>query len=128
MSTVVSSLNVPAQSPGLRPYLMILRNSLMASVTYRAHIIFMTLGNVFYIIVSYFLWKAIYGAQPNLNGLSFAQAFLQITIAMGIFGLLQTWTEWFMSFQITNGDVVRYLTKPVDYESLISLLHATQSR
>jgi ABC-2 type transport system permease protein len=35
---------------------------------------------------------------------------------MGIYGLLSTWTEWTMSFQVQGGDVVRYLTKPMDYQ------------
>jgi ABC-2 type transport system permease protein len=89
---------------------------MMAGLTYRAHFIFMAIGNIIYVVVSYFLWQAIYAAQPSMNGLSFSQAYLQIAISMGIFGLLQNWTDWFMSFQIQGGDVVRYLTKPVDYQ------------
>lgn len=100
----------------LKPYLMISRNSMMAGITYRAHFIFMALGNAVYVLVSFFLWKAIYAAQPTMNGLSFSQAYLQIAISMGIFGLLQNWTEWFMSSQIQSGDVVRFLTKPTDYQ------------
>jgi ABC-2 type transport system permease protein len=100
----------------VKPYFMVMRNSMMSGITYRAHFIFMALGNAFYVIVSYFLWQAIYAAQPSMNGLSFAQAYLQIAISMGIYGLLTNWTEWFMSSQIQGGDVVRYLTKPLDYQ------------
>lgn len=100
----------------LKPYFMVMRNSMMAGITYRAHFLFMALGNIFYVIVSYFLWQAIYGAQPNMNGLSFSQAYLQIAVSMGIFTLLLNWTEWFMSYQVQGGDVVRYLTKPLDYQ------------
>ena len=100
----------------LRPYFMVMRNSMMAGITYRLHFIFMTIGNVFYVVISYFLWLAIYGSQSSMNGMSFSQAYLQIAVSMGIFALLLNWTEWFMAAQVAGGDVVRYLTKPLDYQ------------
>lgn len=99
----------------LKPYLMVTRNSMMAGITYRAHFIFMAIGNIVYVVVAYFLWQAIYGANTSLNGLSLGQAYLQIAVSMGIYALLQNWVEWFISSQIQQGDVIRYLTRPLDY-------------
>lgn len=100
----------------MRKYLFITRNSMMASLTYRAHFLFMLLSNAVYIVVVYFLWKAIYGGAASLNGMSFDSAFLYLAMAMSLFVLMQCWTEWFMSNTIINGNIVVYFIRPMDYQ------------
>jgi ABC-2 type transport system permease protein len=100
----------------LRKYLFITRNSMMASLTYRAHSLVMLLSNAVYIVVVYFLWKAIYGGSSAINGMSFTDAFLYLSMAMSIFILMQCWTEWSMSNNILNGNIVVSLIRPMDYQ------------
>ncbi len=98
-----------------KSYLMITRNSMMAGLAYRAHFFFTVLGTVVYLVVSYFLWKAIYAGAEVINGLTFSQAYLYVGISISLFGLMQAWTEWYMSSLIVNGDLIRFLCKPMDF-------------
>jgi ABC-2 type transport system permease protein len=103
----------------LRSYLVITRNSVMASLAYRAHFFFMMIGTIVYIVVAYFLWKAIYAGGGTLGGLTFEQAYLYIGVSISLFAFMQTWIEWYMNQSITAGDLVRYLCKPLDYPLML---------
>jgi ABC-2 type transport system permease protein len=99
----------------LKPYAMITRNSVMAGLAYRAHFFFFMIGTVIYIFVSYFLWKAIYAGGGSIGGLSFTQAYLYVGISISLYGLMQSWTEWGMHQTVVEGDLIRFLCKPLDY-------------
>jgi len=101
----------------MRPksYLMIMRNSVMAGLAYRAHFFFTLAGTAVYLAVSYFLWNAIYASGGTIGGMSFSQAFLYVGVSISLYGLMQTWTDWYMHNMITNGDLIRFLCKPLDF-------------
>ncbi|NQT66443.1 MAG: hypothetical protein HQ569_02560 [Actinobacteria bacterium] len=103
----------------MKKYLMIIRNSFMSSIIYRFHFFFTSLSNVFYIIIIYFLWRAIYkGSGGSINGMTFNQTFIYLALAISIFCLFKTWTDWGMSYQIINGIIVMNLIKPMDIQLL----------
>jgi len=95
---------------------MVLRNSLLANLVYRAHFFFMLLGTIIYLGVSWFLWRSIYTNMSELNGLSFGKAFLYVGVSLSLYGLMQNWVEWQMYHQILEGDIIRFLGKPLDYQ------------
>jgi ABC-2 type transport system permease protein len=98
-----------------KSYLMIMRNSVMAGLTYRAHFFFTVAGTTIYLIVAYFLWKAIYGAGGTIGGMDFSRAFLYVGVSISLYGLVQTWTDWYIHNTVVNGDLIRFLCKPLDY-------------
>jgi ABC-2 type transport system permease protein len=100
----------------VKKYLFMTRNSLMASMAYRTHYLFMLLGNIAYVVIVWFLWKAIYGDASSLNGMSFDSAFVYLSLAMSVFILMQCWTEWFMSNTIITGNIVINFIRPMDYQ------------
>lgn len=103
----------------MKKYLMIIRNSFMAGIIYRFHFFFNSFSNVFYITVIYFLWRAIYkGSGDSLNEMTFNQTFLYLALAISIFCLFKTWTEWNMSYEVIEGTIVIHLTKPLDLQFL----------
>jgi ABC-2 type transport system permease protein len=97
-------------------YLAITRNSMQANLAYRGHFVFMALGNLVYFLVVRALWGSIYRGQASINGMSFDQAFLYLVLAMSVFLLFQTWTEWFLSSRIRSGDTVMDLIRPIDHQ------------
>jgi ABC-2 type transport system permease protein len=99
----------------LRRYLTVLRASMQANLAYRAHFLFLLLGNAIYIVVTWFLWKSIYGSTADLNGMSFERTFTYLALAMSIVVLLQTWAEWGISRRILTGDIVIDLLRPLDF-------------
>ena len=101
----------------MKKYLMIIRNSFMSSIIYRFHFFYTSLSNVFYIIMIYFLWRAIYkGSGGSINGMTFDQTFIYLALAVSIFCLFKTWTDWEMSYEVVNGIIVMDLIKPIDIQ------------
>ncbi len=88
----------------------------MASLAYRGHFAFMTLGNLVYIMVTRALWSSIYRGKALINGMAFEEAFLYLVLAMSVFLLFQTWTEWDMAGRIRTGDIVMDFLKPMGHQ------------
>ncbi len=102
----------------MKKYFSMLKNSFMVGMTYRAHFFFSILGNLIYLLLLFFLWKAIYAGAPDsmINGHTFNQSFLYISMAMAMFSFLQCWTDWGMSREIISGNIIVRLMKPIDYQ------------
>jgi ABC-2 type transport system permease protein len=100
----------------LRSYLAILRGSFMVGVIYRFGFFFTILGNIVYMAVAYFLLKSIYAHSVTQRGMTFHETFLYVALGSAIFILLKTYADWYISFEIREGIIAIYLTKPVDYQ------------
>jgi len=103
----------------VKRYLTVFRASMQINLAYRAHFLFLLLGNAVFIVVTWFLWKSIYAGREILNGMSFERTFTYLSLAMSVFVLLQTWVEWGMSQRIISGDIVIDLLRPLDYMGLM---------
>jgi ABC-2 type transport system permease protein len=86
----------------------------MIGVVYRFGFIFTILGNIIYLGVAYYLWRSIYGGAEVMRGLTFNQTFMYVGLGSAIFILLKTYTDWYMNFEIREGIIAMYLTKPID--------------
>jgi len=100
----------------LRSYLAILRGSFMVGIIYRFGFIFTILGNIVYMSVTYFLWRSIYANASTLRGMTFNETFLYVALGSAVFILLKTYADWYISYEIREGIIAIYLTKPVDYQ------------
>jgi len=98
----------------MKGYLAVARGSFMIGVVYRFGFIFTILGNIIYLGVAYYLWRSIYQGADSLRGLTFNQTFLYVGLGSAIFILLKTYTDWYMNFEIREGIIAMYLTKPID--------------
>ncbi|MFZ5988109.1 MAG: ABC transporter permease [Bacillota bacterium] len=103
----------------MRRYLTITKNSTIAGMIYRVHYLFTVFANIMFIVLTYFLWKAIYkNSDGTLNGMTFEEVFIYLALASSITCLFQTWTEYDMSRNILSGAIIRDLTKPLDHQML----------
>ncbi len=101
----------------MRKYWFILRAGFMSILAYRANVFLNSFSNIAYIVLIYFLWRAIYqDAGPIINGLRFEQAFLYLAFASTIFNIFKTWTEWAISSQIISGNILKDITKPFNFQ------------
>jgi len=100
----------------MKSYLAVLRGSFMVGMMYRLSFIFTILGNVVYMAVAYFLWRSIYGNTETLRGLTFDETFLYVALGSAVLILLKTYADWYISFEIREGVIAIYLTKPVDFQ------------
>jgi ABC-2 type transport system permease protein len=100
----------------LRSYLALLRGSFMVGMIYRYGFLFTVLGNIVYLGVTYYLWRSIYQNAGTIHGLTFDQTYLYVALGSAVFILLKTYADWMISYEIREGMIAVYLTKPVDYQ------------
>lgn len=96
-----------------------IRCSFLTGIVWRLNYIFTLVSNVVYIVVLYFLWKSIYGTSQVVNGMTFNQVFVYMTVASSIFVLFKTWLEWFISREIINGAITMRLVRPLDHQLMM---------
>jgi len=100
----------------MRRYLALTRANFMVGLTYRFGFIFTLLGNIIYIGVAYYLWQSIYQHSETIRGLTFNETFIYVALGSAIFILLKTFADWYIGYEIREGIIAVYLTKPMDYQ------------
>ena len=100
----------------MRAYLALMRGTYMIGLVYRFGFLFTILGNVIYLGVAYYLWRSIYEHADVIHGLTFNETFLYVALGSAVFILLKTYADWFISFEIREGIIATYLTKPLDFQ------------
>jgi ABC-2 type transport system permease protein len=78
-------------------------------------------GNLLYLIVIYFLWKAIYASsgQEVVNGMTFSDTLIYLVLASAIFNFIEMYTVWEMGRAIQSGNMVLNLLKPMEYRKYL---------
>lgn len=103
----------------MKSYLAFVKCSFLSGLVWRAHFIVTLLSNLTYIVILYFLWRSIYGSSQALNGMTFNQVFVYMTVTSSIFVLFKAWLDWDISRQIMSGVITTRLTKPLDYQFMM---------
>ncbi len=88
----------------------------MVGLIYRFGFLFTILGNIVYLGVAYYLWKSIYRYSDTIRGLTFDETFLYVGLGSAIFILLKTYADWTIHYEIREGMIAVYLTKPIDFQ------------
>lgn len=101
----------------LRSYGAIIGNQTQSALAYRGHFLFSLAGTVIYLVVAYFLWKAVYASSGtgSIGGVGFERAYLYVGISMSLAGIIQTSADWTLNTLVTRGDIFRYLCRPQDF-------------
>jgi ABC-2 type transport system permease protein len=100
----------------MRSYLPIARATYMVGIVYRFGFLFTIFGNIVYLGVAYYLWKSIYRHADTIRGLTFNETFIYVALGSAIFILLKTYADWFIHYEIREGIIANYLTKPLDFQ------------
>ena len=100
----------------MRTYLPVARATYMIGIVYRFGFLFTILGNIVYLGVAYYLWKSIYRYSDTIRGLTFNETFLYVGLGSAIFILLKTYADWIIHYEIREGSIATYLTKPMDFQ------------
>ncbi len=103
----------------MKKYLSITKGAFMATTTYMYSMVFTFIGNIAWIVILYFLWKAIFGESETLRGMTFNQAFVYLAVGSSTVNLFRTWVEWFIAETIREGAIVIDLIRPLDYQLLM---------
>ena len=100
----------------MRAYLPVARATYMIGIVYRFGFFFTIFGNLVYLGVAYYLWKSIYKYSDTIHGLTFNETFIYVALGSAIFILMKTYADWYIHYEIREGIIANYLTKPLDFQ------------
>lgn len=112
----------------LKKYLTLTKAGIMESLQFRLGTFVMALGNLLYLIVVYYLWKAIYASSGSdtVNGMTFADTLIYLVLATALFNFMEMYTVWEMGRSIQSGKIVLELLKPMKYRSYLFWTYSGQ--
>lgn len=101
----------------MKKYLTLSKVAFMATLVNRFHLFAMFITNIAYVIITYFLWKAIYASNQSVNSImEFESTFVYLALSSSIYYVFQSWVEYDLSGAMINGNVAVDLTKPYDLQ------------
>ncbi len=105
----------------LRRYLSLTRAGIIESLQFRLATVVMVIGNLLYLIVVYFLWKAIYASAgtDTVNGMTFSDTLIYLVLATALFNFMEMYTVWEIGRSIQSGKIVLDLIKPMEYRKYL---------
>lgn len=103
----------------LKKYISLTRAGILESLQFRLSMLVLCVGNLLYLIVIYFLWKAIYASsgQDSVNGMTFHDTLIYLVLATSLFNFMEMYTVWQMGRGIQSGSIVLELLKPMQYKT-----------
>lgn len=99
----------------------VLRGSIMEALSFRASTLIKIIGNLVYLLIIYFLWKAIFDSSPTdtVNGMSFYDTMIYLVLAAAMFNFMDTFVVWWIGDDYQTGQIVLHLTKPIEYRPFL---------
>ncbi|MGN0630397.1 MAG: ABC transporter permease, partial [Ruminococcus sp.] len=103
----------------LKKYLTLIRAGMMDSLQFRLGTATIMAGNIIYLIIVYFLWKAIYSSAGTdvVNGMTFSDTLIYLVLATAIFSFMEMYIVWEMGRNIQSGKIVLDLLKPIRFRA-----------
>lgn len=101
----------------IKRYLTLTRAGILESLQFRLSTIIMVVGNFLYLIVVFFLWKAIFASAGTdvVAGMTFTDTLIYLVLATSLFGMMEMYIVWMMGRDIQSGKIVLDLLKPMEY-------------
>ncbi|MBO5164401.1 MAG: ABC-2 family transporter protein [Ruminococcus sp.] len=105
----------------LKKYFALTRAGILESFQFRLAMLVMVAGNLLYLIVVYFLWKAIYASSGTdvVNGMTFSDTLIYLVLATALFNFMEMYTVWEIGRNIQSGKIVLDLLKPMPLRSFL---------
>ncbi|MBQ8905551.1 MAG: ABC-2 family transporter protein [Ruminococcus sp.] len=101
----------------LKRFLTLTRAGIIESLQFRLGTLVIVAGNLLYLIVVYFLWKAIYASAGAeiVNGMTFSDTLIYLVLATALFNFMEMYIVWEMGRGIQSGKIALDLLKPIEY-------------
>ena len=105
----------------IKKYLSLIRGSILEGLAFRTSMLVSIVSNILYLIIIYFLWKAIFAssATETVNGMTFYDTMIYLVLASAMFQFMDTFVVWTIGRDYQTGQIVEYLIKPIDYQAYI---------
>lgn len=101
----------------MRRLLALTRAGIMESLHFRLGTAVTLFANLIYLVLVYYLWKAIYDSAgvPEVNGMTFNDTMIYLILATALFNFLEMFVVWDMSRSIQSGKIILDLLKPMRF-------------
>ena len=102
-----------------RKLLALTRAGIMESLHYRLGTFVTLFANLIYLVLVYYLWKAIYASSgvDVVNGMTFTDTMIYLILATSLFNFLEMFVVWDMSRSIQSGKIILDLLKPMKFRA-----------
>jgi len=102
-----------------RKVLALTRAGIMESLHYRLGTFVTLFANLIYLVLVYYLWKAIYASSgvDVVNGMTFTDTMIYLILATSLFNFLEMFVVWDMSRSIQSGKIILDLLKPMKFRT-----------
>ncbi len=104
-----------------KKYLTLTRAGIIESLQFRLSTFIIFVGNLLYLIVIYFLWKAIYASSESdvVNGMTFSDTLIYLVLATALYNFMEMYFVWEIGRNIQSGKIVLDLLKPMKYRKYL---------
>ncbi|MCR5478106.1 MAG: hypothetical protein K6E92_10895 [Lachnospiraceae bacterium] len=101
----------------MKRLLALTRAGIMESLHYRLGTFVTLFANLIYLVLVYYLWKAIYDSAGTdvVNGMTFSDTMIYLILATSLFNFLEMFVVWDMSRAIQSGKIILDLLKPMNF-------------
>lgn len=105
----------------LKKYFTLTRAGIIESLQFRLGTLIMIVGNLLYLIIVYFLWKAIYASAgtDTVSGMTFTETLIYLVLATSLFSFMEMYTVWEIGRNIQSGKIILDLLKPMKFRSYL---------
>lgn len=105
----------------MKKYLTLTRAGIIEALQFRLSTFIIFIGNLLYLIVIYYLWKAIYASANTdvVNGMTFSDTLIYLVLATALFNFMEMYTVWEIGRNIQSGKIVLDLLKPMNYRKYL---------
>ena len=105
----------------LRRYFSMTRAGMLEQLQFRLGSLVTVAGNLIYLVLIYFLWKAIFASAgtDEVNGMTFSDTLIYLVLASALFSFMEMYLVWYMGNDIQSGKIVLDLIKPIGYRKFL---------
>lgn len=101
----------------LKKYTSLLRAGILESLNFRLATLVLFFGNLVYIAIIYYLWRAIYASSPAdvVGGMTFTDTLIYVVLASSLFSFMEMYFVWDIGRSVQSGKIALDLIKPMAY-------------
>lgn len=97
----------------MRPYIELMKKSFVNNMAFRSNYFFGLLNTIILIFVNISIWKALYGGQTEVKGISFPMVVTNFVIGLSFSNALSV-NDFMVANKVHSGQIAMDLLKPIN--------------
>jgi ABC-2 type transport system permease protein len=104
----------------MKKYLALIRSGILETLAYRTSFVIKIAGNLIYVVIIYYLWKAIFesAGTETVAGMTFPETMVYLVLASSLFAVMEVYLVWGTFNEVQSGEIAGSLIKPIGYRLL----------